>query len=99
MPKLLFARPAQDVTEERQMRELAGGRHAPGLDLSGQNDYLTWQGLRTTAITAQFHCHQYARFRGLDELLGAGRKRRIKEIQRSMLVSLVARMPPGRLVR
>ena len=30
MPKLLFARPAQDATEERQVRKLAGSRHARG---------------------------------------------------------------------
>ena len=30
MPKLLFARPPQDATdEERQIRKLAGARHAP----------------------------------------------------------------------
>ncbi len=29
MPKLLFARPAQDAPEERQVRKLASSRHAP----------------------------------------------------------------------
>jgi len=30
MPKLLRARPPQDLVEERQVRTLAGSRHAPG---------------------------------------------------------------------
>jgi hypothetical protein len=30
MPTLLFARPPLDATEERQVRRLAGSRHAPG---------------------------------------------------------------------
>jgi hypothetical protein len=30
MPKLLFARPPVDAAEERQIRKLAGARHAPG---------------------------------------------------------------------
>src|SRR5215472_8842306 len=29
LPKLLFARPPQDATEERQVHQLAGSRHAP----------------------------------------------------------------------
>ena len=29
MPKLLFARPPFNATEERQVRRLAGARHAP----------------------------------------------------------------------
>ena len=30
MPKLLFARPPVDMVEERQVRKVAGSRHAPG---------------------------------------------------------------------
>ncbi|HVC80833.1 MAG TPA: hypothetical protein VNL35_10095 [Chloroflexota bacterium] len=30
MPKLLFARPPADATENRQVRRLASSRHAPG---------------------------------------------------------------------
>jgi transposase len=71
---------------------------------------LSWQGLRTTAIAVQLHCHTQTvrerltafNMRGLDglgDLPGAGHKRRIREAQRSILVSLVARIPPGRLVR
>jgi transposase len=111
MPKLLFARPVQDSTEERQVRKLANSRHAPGDWIRrAKMIVLSWQGLRTTAIATELHCHPQtirARLtafnrRGLDGLgdrPGAGRKRRITEAQRSILVSLVARMPPGRLVR
>lgn len=111
MPTLLFARPAQDPTEERQVRKLASSRHAPG-DWIRRSKMITlsWHGLRTTAIAAQLHCHpQTVRERltafnrlgldGLGDRPGAGRKRRITETERSMLVSLVAQMPPGRLVR
>ena len=30
MPALLFARPPRDAVEKRQIRKLAGSRHAPG---------------------------------------------------------------------
>lgn len=111
MPKLLFARPAQDSTEERQVRKLASSRHAPGDWIRrAKMIVLSWQGLRTTAIATQLHCHpQTVRERlsvfntgglnGLGDRPGAGRKRRINETERSVLVSLVAKVPPGRLVR
>jgi transposase len=111
MPKLLFARPAQDTTEERQVCKLANSRHAPGDWIRrARMIVLSWQGLHTTAIASELHCHPQTvrerltafNTRGLDGLgdrPGAGRKRRITEAQRSILVSLVARIPPGRLVR
>jgi len=110
MPKLLCARPPQDATEERQVRKLAGSRHAPADWIRhAQMITLSWQGLRTRAIAAELSCHQQTvreRFlafnsRGLDGLgdrPGAGRKRRITEQERSTLVALVAWLPPGRLV-
>jgi transposase len=111
MPKLLVARPAQDASEERQVRKLANSRHAPGDWIRRAKILvLSWQGLRTTAIATELHCHpqtvrerlQAFNTRSLDgpgDRPGAGRKRRITEAQRSILVSLVAHMPPGRLVR
>jgi transposase len=111
MPKLLFARPAQDATEERQVRKLATSRHAPGDWIRrAKIIVLSWQGLRTSAIATELHCHpQTVRERlsafnncgldGLGDRPGAGCKRRITETERSLLVSLVARTPPGRLVR
>lgn len=110
MPKLLFARPPQDATEERQMRKLASSRHAPADWIRrAKMISLSWQGLRTSAIATQLACHQQTvrervlafNARGLDGLgdrLGAGRKRRITESERSTLVALVALLPPGRLV-
>lgn len=111
MPKLLFARSAQDASEDRQVRKLANSRHAPGDWIRrAKMIVLSWQGLRTTAIATELHCHpQTVRerlqafntrgFDGLGDRPSAGRKRRITEAQRSILVSLVAHMPPGRLVR
>jgi transposase len=110
MPKLLFARPPQDATEERQVRKLAASRHAPA-DWIRRAQMITrsWQGLRTALIAQQLQCHQQTvrerlsafNARGLDGLgdrPGAGRKRRITETERSTLVALVALPPPGRLV-
>ena len=110
MPRLLFARPPEDATEERQVRKLAGSRHAPADWIRrAKMIVLSWQGLRTSAIGAQLSCHQQTvrerllafNARGLDGLgdrPGAGRKRRITERERSTLVALVALPPPGQLV-
>jgi transposase len=110
MPKFLFARPPQDATEERQVRKLAGSRHAPADWIRrAKMITLSWQGLRTRAIAAELACHQQTvRERllafnacgldGLGDRPGAGRKRRLTEQERSTLVALVAWLPPGRLV-
>lgn len=58
MPKLLFARPAQDVTEERQVRKLAASRHAPGDWIRRARMIArSWDGLRTTVIATELGCH------------------------------------------
>src|SRR5215467_10129884 len=110
MPKLLVARPPQDAVEERQVRKLAGSRHAPADWIRrARMIVLSWQGLRTRAIAAELTCHQQTvRERllafnaqgidGLGDRPGAGRKRRITEQERSTLVALGALLPPGRLV-
>ena len=111
MPKLLYARPAQDATEERQVRKLATGRHAPA-DWTQRARMIvrSWDGLRTPAIAAELHCHpqtmreRITRFNtegldGLGDRPGAGRKPRLTETERSRLIALVAEAPPGRLVR
>jgi len=70
----------------------------------------SWDGLRTTAIAAELGCHaqtvreRLARFNaegldGLGDRPGAGRKPRLTETERSLIISLVATPPPGRLVR
>jgi transposase len=110
MPKLLVACPPQDAVEERQVRKLAGSRHAPADWIRrAKMIILSWQGLRTRVIAAELSCHQQTvrerllafNARGIDGLgdrPGAGRKRRITETERSALVALVALLPPGQLV-
>src|SRR4051812_14648612 len=58
MPKLLYARPPVDAEEERQIRKLAGARHAPAdWIMRAQMIMFSWQGLRTSAIAAKLGCH------------------------------------------
>lgn len=111
MPKLMRARPAQDAMEERQLRKLAGSRHAPGDWIRrAQMIVRSWDGARTAAIAAEMGCHpqtvreRLARFEiegldGLGDRPGAGRKPRLTEAERSTIIGLVATSPPGRLVR
>lgn len=111
MPKLLFAQPAQDATEERQIHRLARSRHAPA-DWMRRARMIarSWEGQRTTAIAAELNCHpqtvreRIVRFNaegidGLADRPGTGRKRRISEAERSVVIALVATDPPGNLVR
>ena len=111
MPKLLRARPPQDLVEERHVRKLAGSRHAPGDWIRrAQMIVRSWAGRRTTEIAAEVGCHpqtvrqRLARFNaegleGLGDRPGAGRKPRITEAERSTIIALSAIPPPGRLVR
>ena len=111
MPKLLRARAPQDEVEEQRVRKLANSRHAPG-DWIMRARMITrsWDGLRTRAIAEELGCHpqtvreRFHRFNaegldGLGDRPGAGRKRRISETERSLIISLVGTDPPGRLVR
>src|SRR5919197_3404457 len=70
----------------------------------------SWDGLRTAAIAAEVGCHpQTVRERldrfnaegldGLGDRPGPGRKRRLSEAERSIVLALAATAPPGRLVR
>lgn len=111
MPKMLTARLPEDVDEERKIHKLAGSRHAPrGWILRARIVSLSWQGLRTARIVEKLGCHpktvrkRLHRFNalGIDSLgdrPGAGRKPRITEDERSRIIALVAKNPPGRLVR
>jgi transposase len=111
MPKRLCARPPQDATEERQIRKLAGSRHAPGDWIRrAQMIARSWDGRRTAAIAAELGCHpqtvreRLVRFNaagldGLGDRPGAGRRRRLTEAERSTVLALVATPPPGRLLR
>ncbi len=110
MPKLLRARPPQDREEERQVQKLAHSRHAPGDWIRrAQMIARSWDGLRTTAIARELQCHpqtvreRLARFNaegldGLGDRPGPGRKPRLTEAERSVIVGLVGMQPPGRLV-
>ena len=111
MPKLLHARAPQDAAEEQKARKLANSRHAPGdWIMRARMIAGSWDGLRTRAIAEELGCHpQTVRERihrfneegldGLGDRPGAGRKRRITETERSLIISLVGTDPPGKLVR
>jgi transposase len=111
VPKILRARPPRDDGEERNIRKLAGARHAPA-DWSERARIvaLSWDGLGVPAIAEQLGCHPKKARRwlhrfsaegidGLGDRPGAGRKRRITEAQRSVIIALARSAPPGRLAR
>src|SRR3954453_5955348 len=111
MPKLLFARPPADAVEERRIRKLAGARHAPADWIRrAQMITMSWDGLRVPGIagavgvTQKAVRYRLARFAaevldGVGDRPGPGRKPRIGQAQRSQMIALVARPPPGRGVR
>ena len=111
MPKLLRARAPQDAAEEHKVRKLANSRHAPADWITHARMIArSWDGLRTTQIASELRCHpQTVRERihrfdeegldGLGDRPGTGRKPRITETERSVIISLVGTDPPGRLVR
>jgi transposase len=111
MPKLLRARPPRDDQEGRQVRKLAGSRHAPGDWIRRARMVArSWDGLRTSAIAGELGCHQetvrerLTRFNaegldGLGDRPGAGRKPRLTEAERSTLVALARSTPPGRPIQ
>ncbi len=111
MPKLLFARAAQDEKEEHQIRKLAGSRHAPGdWILRAKMIVGSWERKRTTTIAHELGCHpqtireRIARFNeegidGLGDRPGAGRKPRLTEEERGKIIALARSDPPGKPVR
>lgn len=111
MPRLLFARPPQDVVEERTLCKLSTSRHAPADWIQrAQMIVRSWAGVRTTVIARELGVHpqtvreRLQRFNaegleGLADRPGAGRKPRLTEGERSSLIALVASPPPGRLLR
>ena len=110
MPKLLRARAAVDAEEERTVRKLAASRHAPGdWILRAKMVARSWDGLRTGAIAAELGGHpqtvreRLARFHaegvgGLGDKPGAGRRRRLTEAERGLVLARARRTPPGRLL-
>ena len=110
MPKLLHARAPQDTAEEHKVRKLANSRHAPAdWIMRARMIARSWDGLRTEAIAKELGCHpqtvreRFHRFNeegldGLGDRPGAGRKPRITEQERSEIIALVSKEPPGRLL-
>src|SRR5215210_7994392 len=110
VPKLLRARAPQNIEEVRKIRKLAGSRHAPGdWIFRARIISLSWQGLRTAKIAQRLGCHpktvskRLHRFNaegidGLADRPGAGRKPRITEDERSRIIALLSKDPPGKLI-
>jgi transposase len=111
MPKLLQARPPDNQQEEATIHKLARSRHAPmDVILRARMIIASWEGQRTASIAQQLACHpqtvreRLQRFNvegvdGLHDRPRLGRKRRISEAERSVVIALVSTAPPGRLVR
>ena len=108
MPKHLAARPARDETEARQVRKLAQSAHAPAdWIFHAKLVVRSWDGLRTRQIAEELGCNPQTvrerlhafNERGLDGLgmkPGAGRKPRLTQLERSTILALVKRSPPGK---
>jgi transposase len=92
VPKLLHARAPQNIEEERKIRKLAGSRHAPGdWIFRARIISLSWQGLRTAKIAEKLGCHpKTAPARAVSP--------RITEDERSRIIALVSKDPPGKLL-
>jgi transposase len=108
MPKLLYARQPLDETEQRLVRKLTTSRHAPA-DWVWHAKMITrsWDGARTSTIAAELGCHiQTVRERvqafnerglaGLGMKPGSGRRPRLSEQERSVILALVKAPPPGK---
>src|SRR5260370_27792343 len=110
MPKHVKARAAKDKREERAVRKLARSQHAPADWIWHARMVVeSWAGKTPDQIAAQLHCHpqtiriHVARFNqhgieGLGVQPGSGRKPRLTEVERSVIVALPSKPPPGRLM-
>jgi transposase len=108
MPKHLTARPPLDAGEERQVRKLAHSAHAPAdWIFHAKMIVCSWDGQRTRQIAEELACHAETvrerlhafNERGLDGLgirPGAGRKPRLTQFERSMILAIVKLSPPGK---
>jgi transposase len=108
MPKHIAARPPLDAAEERQVRKLARSSHAPAdWIFHAQMIVRSWEGQRTRQIAQELGCHaETVRQRlhafneraldGLGMQPGSGRKPRLTQLERSAILALVKRPPPGK---
>ena len=111
MPKILRVRAAQDEQEEHQVRKLAASRHGPAdLVIHACMVVLSWAGKQVETIAKELGCSAQAvrrrlhRFdadgiEGLGDRPRSGRPSRLTEGERSKLIALVRKAPPGRLER
>jgi transposase len=111
MPKILRVRAAQDEQEERQVRKLAASRHGPAdWIIHARMVVRSWDGKQVEAIAEEVECRaQTVRRRlhrfdaegieGLGDRPRSGRPSRLTEAERSKLIALVRKAPPGRLER
>jgi transposase len=110
MPKLLYARAPIDETERRLVRKLATSRHAPADWVWHANMIArSWDGARTRVIAGELGCHpqtvrerlQAFNERGVEGLgikPGSGRRPRLTQAERRVLIALARSSPPGKLV-
>jgi transposase len=108
MPKHLTARPPLDADEERHVRRLVHSVHAPAdWIVHATMIARSWDGQRTRQIADELGCHPETvrhrlhafNDRGLDGvgmLPGSGRKPRLTQLERSMILALVKLPPPGK---
>jgi transposase len=110
MPKLLSAREPRDEVEHRLVRKLAASRHAPA-DWVWHAKMIarSWDGARTSTIATELGCTmqtvrerlQAFNERGVEGLglkPGGGRRPRLLEAERSVIIALARSIPPGKLV-
>lgn len=108
MPKHVAVRRPLDAVEERQVRKLAHSVHAPAdWIFHAKMIVWSWEGKRIRQIAEALGCHvETVRHRlhafnergleGLGMLPGAGRKPRLTQLERSMILALVKFPPPGK---
>jgi transposase len=111
MPKILRARAAQDEQEERQVRKLAASRHGPeDWIMHARMVARSWDGERVEAIAKELQCsaqtvrrrlHRFTSegIEGLGDRPRSGRPRRLTEVERSKIIALTRKAPPGWLER
>jgi transposase len=111
MPKILRVRAAQDEQEEHKVRQLAASRHGPAdWIIHARMVVLSWDGEGVEAIAQELGCsaqtvrcrlHRFENegIEGLGDRPRSGRPSRLTEAERSKLIALVRKAPPGRLER